>query len=71
MFPRLTYQLFFDSQPEAAAAELDKDIRRAVRGTLRTAASPPPSDFLRSNETFMGAWDHVEEVSSCPLVTWW
>lgn len=62
MFPALTYQLFFDSQTDAAVAELDQDIRRTVRATLRTVASPPPDTFLTSNVSFLSAWDSVEEV---------
>lgn len=60
--PRLAYQLFFDSQTHAAATELDRDIRRTLRGTLRHVASPPPEDFLTNPETFLGAWDHYEEI---------
>jgi soluble epoxide hydrolase/lipid-phosphate phosphatase len=37
---RLAYQLFFDKQTPAAIAELDRDIRRTLRGTLRDVASP-------------------------------
>jgi soluble epoxide hydrolase / lipid-phosphate phosphatase len=60
--PRLAYQLFFDKQTPAAAAELERDVRRTLRGTLRDVASPPPESFLTSPDTFMGAWDNVEEV---------
>jgi hypothetical protein len=72
--PRLTYQLFFDKQTSAAINELDRDIRRTLRGTLRDVASPPPESFLTSRDTFIGAWDGVDEVyisvspmSTCPL----
>lgn len=60
--PRLTYQLFFDRQTPEAVAELNRDIRRTLRGTVRDVASPPPESFLTSSETFIGAWDHVDEV---------
>ena len=60
--PRLTYQLFFDTQTHRATAELERDIRRTLRGSLRHVASPAPEDFLTSSETFLGAWDHIEEV---------
>ncbi|KAH9180053.1 Alpha/Beta hydrolase protein [Lactarius sanguifluus] len=60
--PRLAYQLFFNSQTHAAATELERDIRRTLRGTLRHVASPPPEDFLTNPETFLGAWDHYEEI---------
>jgi hypothetical protein len=74
--PRLAYQLFFDKQTSAAIHELDRDVRRALRGTLRDVASPPPESFLTSPDTYMGAWDGVDEVcvlvsrapvSTCPL----
>ncbi|PPQ72384.1 hypothetical protein CVT26_006744 [Gymnopilus dilepis] len=58
--PTLSYQVFLDTQPEAATAELDKDIRRTVRATLRTLDSPPPKGFLRSQKSFLAAWDGVE-----------
>lgn len=60
--PRLTYQLFFDKQTSAAANELDRDVRRTLRGTLRDVASPPPESFLTSPDTYIGAWDGVDEV---------
>ena len=60
--PRLAYQIFFDTQTHGAATELERDIRRTLRGTLRHVASPPPEDFLTSSDTFLGAWDHFEEV---------
>jgi len=60
--PRLTYQIFFDTQTHAAVTELERDIRRTLRGTLRDVASPPPEDFLTSSDTFLGAWDHFEEI---------
>ena len=63
--PRLTYQLFFDRQTPTAVAELNRDIRRTLRGTIRDVASPPPESFLTSSDTFIGAWDDVDEV--CPL----
>lgn len=74
--PRLAYQLFFDKQTSAAVDELDRDVRRTLRGTLRDVASPPPESFLTSPDTFIGAWDGVDEVcfsvsrvpvTTCPL----
>ncbi|KAJ3550596.1 hypothetical protein NMY22_g365 [Coprinellus aureogranulatus] len=58
--PKMTYQLFFDLKTEEAIAELDADIRRTMRGTLRTIDSPPPESFLTSNSTFLGAWNGIE-----------
>lgn len=45
-----------------AVAELDQDIRRTVRATLRTVASPPPDAFLKSNKSYLSAWDGVKQV---------
>jgi len=67
MLPKLAYQLFFNSQPEAATQELDKDIRRTVRATLRTVDSPPPSNFLKSDKSFLEAWDEVKEIPPVPF----
>ncbi|KAI0301879.1 alpha/beta-hydrolase [Multifurca ochricompacta] len=65
--PRLAYQLFFDKQTPAAVAELESDIRRTLRGTLRDVASPPPESFLASPDTFLGAWDNVKEIPVIPF----
>ncbi|KAH9483194.1 Epoxide hydrolase A [Psilocybe cubensis] len=66
-FPTLTYQLFFDHQPQAAVDELERDIRRTIRGTLRTFASPPPIQFLKSNKSFLDAWSDIEEIPAVPF----
>ena len=63
LFPALTYQLFFDRKTKEAVHELDADIRRTVRATLRTVASPPPGHFLKSADSFLAAWKDVEEAS--------
>ncbi|KAH0839352.1 alpha/beta-hydrolase [Lanmaoa asiatica] len=60
MISTLSYQLFFAQNTSEAIAELNRDVRRTLRGTLRSIASPPPKTFLRSRETFMGAWDGME-----------
>jgi hypothetical protein len=60
--PRLSYQLFFDRQTEAAIAELNKDIRRTLRATLRTSTSPVPPRFLTNPNSFMAEWDEFSEV---------
>ena len=67
--PHLAYQLFFDKQTPAAIAELNRDIRRTLRGTIRDVASPPPDGFLASRDTFIGAWDnHDEACFSVPVI---
>ncbi|KAN0098105.1 Alpha/Beta hydrolase fold [Tylopilus felleus] len=58
--PTLSYQVYFARNTSEAIVELNKDVRRTLRGTLRSIASPPPKTFLRSRETFMGAWDGIE-----------
>ncbi|KIM42734.1 hypothetical protein M413DRAFT_444402 [Hebeloma cylindrosporum] len=69
IFPSLTYQLFFDLQTEKAVAELDKDIRRTTRATLRTAKNHPPTAFLKDENSFLAAWDHVEEIPPVSFFT--
>ncbi|KAF8806818.1 alpha/beta-hydrolase [Phlegmacium glaucopus] len=69
IFPTLSYQIFFDSETDAAVAELDQDIRRTIRATLRTVASPPPDTFLKSNVSFLSAWDGVEKIPPVPFFT--
>ncbi|KAG6861437.1 hypothetical protein C0995_000277 [Termitomyces sp. Mi166 len=67
VLPKLTYQLYFDSKLDAAVAELDRDIRRTIRATLRTVDSPPPDAYLRSDGSFLDAWNHVDEIQPVPF----
>ncbi|GAW05471.1 alpha beta-hydrolase [Lentinula edodes] len=67
--PKLTYQLFFDGKTAEAVEELNKDMRRTVRATLRTKDSPPPDDYLTSPYSFLDAWGHVEEIPPVPFFT--
>jgi soluble epoxide hydrolase / lipid-phosphate phosphatase len=60
--PRLTYQVYFEKSTKEAVHELNTDIRRTLRGTLRSVDSPPPSSFLESKADFLGAWE-TQEVS--------
>lgn len=60
--PRLTYQLFFERETSAATLELNKDIRRTIRATLRSVGSPPPEDFLKSPDSFLAGWKDEAEV---------
>ncbi|KAJ7735243.1 hypothetical protein DFH07DRAFT_780038 [Mycena maculata] len=66
--PKLGHQLFLDKSTEAA--QLDKDVRRTIRATLRTVASPAPDDFLLSRTSFLTAWDDVAEVEIHSLGSW-
>jgi soluble epoxide hydrolase/lipid-phosphate phosphatase len=61
-FPHLAYQIYFANQTSSAIAELNTDIRRTLRATLRTVASPPPSDFLLSNSSYLAGWKNVSTV---------
>lgn len=65
--PKLAYQLFFSGKTEEAIAELDKDIKRSIRATLRTGDSPPPASFLTSTDSFLDAWHDVEEIAPVPF----
>ncbi|KAG6811966.1 hypothetical protein H0H92_005070 [Tricholoma furcatifolium] len=65
--PNLKYQLYFDSNLDDATTELDKDIRRTVRATLRTVDSPPPGAFLQSTESFLDAWSQYKEIPPVPF----
>jgi len=66
-FPHLAYQVFFAEQTSAAIVELNADIRRTLRATLRTVASPPPSDFLLSNSSYLVAWKNVSTIPPIPF----
>jgi len=62
LFETLKYQTYFNTEPDAAAAELTADMRRTARTVLRTVTSQPPASFLKDNTSFLRAWDHIEEV---------
>jgi len=62
-FPHLAYQVYFADQTSTAVAELNADIRRTLRATLRTVASPPPADFLLSNSSYLVGYQNVSTVS--------
>ncbi|KAK7053783.1 bifunctional epoxide hydrolase 2 [Favolaschia claudopus] len=67
--PKLGYQLFFDKNTPEAIAELDKDVRRSIRATLRTVASPPPEEFLKSTASYLIGWDGVDVIPPVPFFT--
>ncbi|KAJ7721334.1 Alpha/Beta hydrolase protein [Mycena maculata] len=68
VLPKLSYQIFLDKTVQAIA-ELDPDMRRTIRATLRTVASPPPDDFLASQTSYLAAWDNVTEIPPVPFFT--
>ncbi|TDL17638.1 alpha/beta-hydrolase [Rickenella mellea] len=67
--PRLTYQLFFSDNTSEAIAELDRDIRRTLRATLRSVDSPPPESFLTNKESFLHGWHETPEIDPIPFFT--
>ncbi|KAJ7574124.1 alpha/beta-hydrolase [Mycena floridula] len=69
VLPKLKYQLFFDTQTDAAIAELDKNITRTLRATLRTKDSPPPDAYLTSETSFLEAWSHVPKLPRIPFLS--
>ena len=58
--PKLAYNVYFEDSTQEAVKELDTDIRRTLRATLRTVASPPPDEFLQQNDTFLGGWEGID-----------
>ncbi|KAL9712334.1 hypothetical protein Ac2012v2_003571 [Leucoagaricus gongylophorus] len=68
-FPRLAYQAYFDEKTYDAAKELDNDVRRSLRSTLRTVSSPPPDNFLESQTSYMDAWKDVKEIPPIPFLS--
>ena len=67
-FPHLAYQVFLGETPDLASAELDADIRRSLRATLRSTVNPPPKAFLTDTKSYLGAWKDVKEVSTPKMV---
>ena len=62
LVPHLAYQVYFANKTSAAITELNADIRRTLRATMGTVASPPPSDFLTSNSSYLDAWKNFPTV---------
>lgn len=62
VFPALAYQLFFEDHTAAAVVELEKNVTRTIRATLRTVDSPPPAAFLKSPESYLSGWNDVDIV---------
>jgi soluble epoxide hydrolase/lipid-phosphate phosphatase len=69
VFPALSYQLFFEDSTAAAIVELEQNITRTLRGTLRSLNSPPPADFLKSTDSFMSGWKDVAVIPPIPFFT--
>lgn len=67
-FPMLGYQVYFDKMTDQAILELNQDVRRSLRATLRTVQSPPPSGFLTSKTSYLTPWDGVAEVRKNILI---
>ncbi|KAI0915493.1 hypothetical protein AcW1_004007 [Taiwanofungus camphoratus] len=68
-FPSLSYQIFLGETPDLAAAELNADIRRTLRGTLRSISSPTADGFLRDKASFLNAWKAIDEIAPIPFFT--
>lgn len=45
-----------------AIIELNEDIRRTLRATLRGVQSPPPKEFLTQNYSYLDAWREHKNV---------
>ncbi|KAI0337357.1 alpha/beta-hydrolase [Trametopsis cervina] len=69
MLPTIAYNVFFQDKTLEAAQELNGDIRRTLRGIMRTVESPPPSEFLKQTDSFMRGWDSVEDIPPIPFLT--
>ena len=59
-FPKLSYQIFFSEETPKAIAELNSDVARTLRATIRSARHPPPDAYLRDTTSFMKAYDDIE-----------
>ncbi|KAF7799971.1 hypothetical protein EIP86_011214 [Pleurotus ostreatoroseus] len=57
--PKLSYNVYFERMTNQAIHELNTDIRRTLRATLRSMASPPPDAFLQQTDSFLQGWDDM------------
>ncbi|KAF8515778.1 Alpha/Beta hydrolase protein [Hysterangium stoloniferum] len=69
LLPHLSYQVYFAKETHAAINELNASIRRSLRSVMRSIASPPPSDFLLSLDTFLSSWRHTSYIPAVPFMT--
>lgn len=65
--PKLSYQSHFEKSTSQAVAELNQDIRRTIRATLRSVDSKPPDAFLRSKTSFLKAYRHMDTIPPVPF----
>jgi soluble epoxide hydrolase / lipid-phosphate phosphatase len=68
-FRHLAYQVYFSQNTTAAIGELNEDVRRTLRSTLRTANNPPPKAFLTSTTDFFGAFDRDLDLPPIAFLT--
>ncbi|KAH7099108.1 alpha/beta-hydrolase [Auriculariales sp. MPI-PUGE-AT-0066] len=57
--PTLTYQIYFDKKTDAAVAELDGNVRRALRSTYKPATFKRPEGVLQSDSDFLSQEDYI------------
>lgn len=69
MLPKLSYNLYFEHKTEDAVKELNTDIRRTLRGTLRSVDSPPPNKFLQQTDSYLHGWASVDTIPPIPFFT--
>ena len=62
--PRLAYQLYFQQKTDEAIAEMNKDIRRTLRATLRSVTSAPPEKYLTSKDSYLFGWETYKTASA-------
>jgi soluble epoxide hydrolase/lipid-phosphate phosphatase len=60
--PSFSYQVFLGKTPEAAAKEMNADIRSSIRSCAQIANSTLPKDFLQRNDTFLGPWRELQKT---------
>lgn len=62
--PSFSYQVYLSNQAEAAGQELDADPRSAIRSCAQVLDSEIPDDFLRRNDSFLGAWEDFQNENN-------
>jgi soluble epoxide hydrolase/lipid-phosphate phosphatase len=65
--PHLTYQIYFEKTTKKAVAELNADIRRTLRATLRSVDSPPPEGFLTNKAKFLKPYADMPLIPRIPF----